>query len=68
MKFKVGCSPLSAKIYAGTLLKDGTWSNNKQEVTNDAIESVAAHLLIDKKTVELDYDGDTYILQIVKKP
>ena len=37
--------PLSGKIYAGRLSKDGTYFLDKQEVTNDVLESVAAWVL-----------------------
>ena len=37
--------PLSGKIYAGRLSKDKTYFLDKQEVTNDVLESVAAWVL-----------------------
>ena len=37
--------PLSEKIYAGSLSKDKTYFLDKQEVTNDVLESVAAWVL-----------------------
>ena len=37
--------PLSGKIYAGRLSKDETYFLDKQEVTNDVLESVAAWVL-----------------------
>lgn len=45
-KIHVGTSPLSNKIFAGHLLKDGmTWAKNKQDVTIDALVAVAEHTL-----------------------
>lgn len=37
--------PLSGKIYAGRLSKDETYFLDKQEVTNDVLESIAAWVL-----------------------
>lgn len=45
-KLHVATSPLSNKIFAGTILKDGrTWSASKQDVTMDALVAVAEHVL-----------------------
>ena len=35
--FKVGCSPLTSKIFAGKVLKNGTWGNVKHDVTDTAV-------------------------------
>ncbi len=50
-KMKVGCSPLTSEIFAGKVLKDGTWGANKQNVTDTAVGAVAQHLL------QLDENG-----------
>ena len=45
-KLHIGCSPLTNTIYAGTVLKDGrTWGANKQDVTLEALEAVANHVV-----------------------
>lgn len=50
-KIRVGASPLTGTIFAGTLLKDGrTWSANKHDVTDDVLFSVAMHLKIQKRS------------------
>lgn len=39
-------SPLTNRIYAGTVLKNGyTWGANKQDVTIEALVAVAQHVL-----------------------
>ena len=47
MSDKIGIQyqPLSGEIYAGRLSKDETYFLDKQEVTNDVLESVAAWVL-----------------------
>jgi hypothetical protein len=39
----VACSPLTGTIFAGHVLKSGTWSANKQDVTLEALVAVAKH-------------------------
>lgn len=57
-KLHIGCSPLTNTIYAGTVLKDGrTWGATKQDVTLDAIEAVARHVVKAGAPVELLSDG-----------
>ena len=42
----VGVSPLTNRIYAGHVLKDGmTWASNKQDVTGAACGAVCEHVL-----------------------
>lgn len=42
----VGTSPLTNRIYAGTVLKDGaTWGAGKQDVTGAACGAVCEHVL-----------------------
>ena len=42
----VGNSPLTNRIYAGTVLKDGwSWGANKQDVTGVALAAAAQHVL-----------------------
>lgn len=45
-KLHIGCSPLTGTIFAGAVLKDGrTWGANKQDVTIEALEAVAQHVV-----------------------
>ena len=57
---KVACSPLTKKIYAGTLVKNNTmWGKNKQDVTTDCLLAVIEHALAWTGTVQLiSTDGD----------
>lgn len=55
----VGTSPLTNRIYAGTVLKDGcTWSEtNKTDVTGPACGAVAEHVLANKRPVIVTCNG-----------
>lgn len=61
-EFKVGCSPITNKIYAGVVLKSGIWSGKKHEVTYSAICAVAEHLLAAKQKLCFELDGKNYEL------
>jgi len=62
--FKVGCSPLTSRIYAGTVLKNGTWGNIKHDVTETAVSAVASHLLQLNEKVQFEYKGKKYELKV----
>ena len=65
--FKVGCSPLTGKIYAGNVLKNGTWRGQKHDVTETAPQAVAQHLLHLNVSIEFEYhNGKSYRLQVVE--
>lgn len=65
--YKVGTSPLTGRIYAGTVKKDGTWGANKKDVTDTAPGAVAAHLIQRNEIIEFYYkDGNKYELKVVK--
>jgi len=54
----VGTSPLTNRIFAGTVLKDGrTWGANKSDVTGAACGAVAEHVLANKDPVIVTYNG-----------
>ena len=54
----VGTSPLTNRIYAGTVLKDGrSWGANKQDVTGNACAAVAQHVLANKGPVIVTANG-----------
>lgn len=45
-RLHVAVSPLTNRIYSGSVLKDGqTWAANKTDVTGEACASVALHAL-----------------------
>jgi hypothetical protein len=54
----IGTSPLSNRIYAGTLLKCGTtWSENKQDVTGKVCGAVIEHVLANNAPVIVTVNG-----------
>lgn len=65
-EFKVGCSPITSKIYAGKVSKNGLWGTTKHDVTDTAVLSVAQHLLQLNESVQFDYEGNTYELKVEK--
>lgn len=64
--FKVGCSPLTSRIYAGKVLKNGTWGQTKYDVTDTAVSAVAQHLLQLEEKMQFSYRGDLYELKVEK--
>lgn len=62
--FKVGCSPLTSRIYAGNVLKDGTWGKNKKDVTNSAVSATAQQLLQTDQKLRFSYEGKRYELKV----
>ena len=64
--FKVGCSPLTSRIFAGKVLKNGTWGNVKHDVTDTAVGAVAQHLLQLDEKLQFQYRGKTYELKVVE--
>ena len=65
--FKVGCSPITSKIYAGKVLKNGMWGV-KHDVTDTAVGAVAQHLLQLDQLLRFGYNGKTYDLKVVEVP
>lgn len=54
----VGVSPLTNRIYCGTVLKDrNTWGANKHDVTGPACAAVALHVLENKAPVVVTANG-----------
>lgn len=50
-KHHVATSPITGRIYAGTVLKNGIeWGANKTDVTGEACAAVAHHVLCGKKS------------------
>lgn len=57
-KFHIGTSPLTNRIYAGHVLKDGaTWDEGKQDVTGAACYAVCEHVLANGKPVIVIRNG-----------
>lgn len=54
----VGVSPLTNRIYAGTVLKDGmTWGANKTDVTGAACGAVCEHVIANGEPVVVTANG-----------
>jgi hypothetical protein len=64
--FKVGCSPLTSRLYAGNVLKNGIWGKTKHDVTDSAVGAVAQHLLQLNEKLQFTYKGEQYEIKVVK--
>jgi len=64
--FKVGCSPLTSRLFAGKVLKNGTWGQQKHDVTDTAVGAVAQHLLQLEEKMQFNYEGELYELKVEK--
>lgn len=54
----IGTSPLTNRIYAGHVRKDGlTWSEGKQDVTGAACGAVAEHVIANGEPVTVTANG-----------
>ncbi len=54
----IGSSPITNRIFAGTVLKDGmTWGANKQDVTGKACAAVCEHVIANGGVVEVTCNG-----------
>ena len=60
-KITVATSPLTNTIFAGKVLKAGTWGANKQDVTMDCLSAVVEHVKAFGKPVEIT-DAETGVL------
>ncbi len=65
-KIRIGCSPITGTIYAGSVSKNGLWGKNKVDVTDEAIRSVAGSLLNTDEVFRFKYEGDWYELSVKK--
>ncbi len=64
----VATSPLTKRIYAGTVLNDGaTWGAGKQDVTGAACGAVAEHVIANGGPVTLTRNGVPAFEITVKK-
>jgi len=64
--FKVGCSPLTSRLYAGNVLKNGIWGNIKHDVTDSCVGAVAQHLLQLNQKMQFNYKGEEYEIKVEK--
>jgi hypothetical protein len=54
----IATSPLTNRIYVGTVLKDGcTWGTNKLDVTGAACGAVVEHVLRNNGSVTVSCNG-----------
>ena len=54
----IDVSPLTNRIYAGTVLQDGqTWATDKQDLTSPACAAVAQHVLANGEPVVVSCNG-----------
>lgn len=65
-EFKVGCSPLTSEIYAGSVSKNGLWGK-KHKVTDTAVAAVAQYLLQKDEHMVFNYMGKEFRLQVVEE-
>lgn len=65
-EFKVGCSPLSSRLYAGWVLKSGAWGKTKHDVTDSAVIAVAQQLLQTEEKLRFSYKGEEYEMKVEK--
>lgn len=57
-KLHVGTSPLTNRIFAGHVLKDGkNWGEGKQDVTGPVCGAVAEHVLANESPVIVTCNG-----------
>jgi hypothetical protein len=52
-KLHIAASPLTGTIFAGTVLKNGTWGAGKQDLTIEALVAVAEHAAHFGRPVEI---------------
>lgn len=64
-EFKVGCSPITDVIYAGTV-KNGIWQGQKHDITEDAVSAVAQLLLKTDTYLKFKHNGEEYVLKVQK--
>lgn len=56
-KLDIACSPLTDRIFIGSVLKSGGWASNKTDVTGAACASVAIHALAKGGTIVITANG-----------
>lgn len=64
----VGTSPITNRIFAGNVLKDGrTWAANKQDVTGVACGAVCEHVIANNEPVVVTCNGKPKFRIIVEE-
>lgn len=63
---RLGCSPITNTIYAGKIDKSGMWIGVKQDVTEDAVKSVAENLLRTDESFRFTFEGKRYELRVTE--
>lgn len=59
MTLHVAPSPITSRIFAGSVRKDGvTWGSNKTDVTGEACAAVAQHALERGGTITVTANGE----------
>jgi len=62
---KIAASPLTGKIYAGTLIRNGSmWGKNKTDVTMDCLIATIEHCLKFGNTVQISKPDGTVEFEI----
>lgn len=64
---RVGCSPLTKKIYAGHVGARFIWLSDRVDVTNEAIEAIIQHVGIDRELTLTDKATGEQITITVRK-
>ena len=60
-EYMIGMPVISNRIYAGRVVKGGSMSDSRTDVTNDAILLVMAYLVRNKRSLGMDsVDGELY--------
>ena len=60
-KYMVGMPAISNCIYAGRVTKDGSMSDTRTDVTNEAVLCVMAYLIRNKRHLGMDsVDGEVF--------
>lgn len=62
--YHVGCGVFG--IYAGTLNKKGDMWLHKSEVTHEAMDAVAGHMVMHGEQMRFTYKGERYVLKVEK--
>ena len=66
-EIKLGVSPITKTIYAGTLIKNNTmWGANKQDVTESVFSAMCEFLHKHRETRTFAIEGKTYKIDLVK--
>jgi len=67
MQFKIGCSPLTNRIFAGRVTEKNMWvTNSKKDVTDTAPLAVAQYLIQSEEAIEFNYRNERYVLKVEK--